>query len=190
MLVDLDDFYDGQHRLDLLYRLKDANPAFRATLFAVPGLCTEEFLDTLPTWLQLAVHGWEHPDPYECSEWTAEQMENLLDWPLVRTHFCRGFKAPGWQISQACYGVLMDHGYWVADQPYNDFRRPAGIRCHLLSPDAGPQGENEHWHGHIQDVCGNGLEETFDLLLERVRAATHFEWISERVTRWKPLVEA
>lgn len=97
----------------------------------------------------------------------------------MRRHFCRGFKAPGWQVSTETLEALGDHGWWAADQPYNDDRRPVGLRVHRL-------GDGDHWHGHIQDVCGNGLQETWDALCARVREASHFEWVSEAAREWRP----
>lgn len=177
MIVDFDDFEEGSHRLDLLWQLKVANPLFRCTLFAIPGKGTPAFWETVPRWCQLAVHGWLHPDSYECAEWTKERTEELLYDPICR-YFVRGFKAPGWQISQGAYEALLENGWWVADQPYNDERRPVGLRVHRL-------GDHDHWHGHIQNVCGNGLEETFDALKDRVKQATHFEWVSEMTSTWR-----
>jgi hypothetical protein len=91
--------------------------------------------------------------------------------------FVCGFKAPGWQISDGCYHALLGADWWLADQPYNDHRRPPGLRVHRL-------GDGDHWHGHIQDVEGNGLAERFPELLERVRAAEGFQFVSEVVQQW------
>lgn len=177
MIIDFDDFSEHNHRLDLLHELKLANPLFRCTLFAVPGLGSDAFWGSLPHWCQLAVHGWLHPDARECEHWSYERTEQLLYDPLCR-FFVRGFKAPGWQISDETYRALKENGWWVADQPYNDERRPIGLRVHRL-------GDNDHWHGHIQNVCDNGLEETFDILRARVQESTHFEWVSEMTKRWR-----
>jgi hypothetical protein len=176
VIVDFDDFDEGNHRLDLLHELKAANPAFRCTLFAVPGNGTDEFWQSVPDWCELAVHGWLHPDPYECSEWSYDRMMTLIEEPIL-WWFQRGFKAPGWQISNGCYEALLERGWWVADQHYNDERRPAGLWIHC-------EGDGDHWHGHIQDVCGNGLEETFPSLLARVKEAASFELVSEVVQPW------
>lgn len=170
MIVDLDDFHASNHGLYLLSRLKEANPAFKATLFAVPALGSAAFWDSIPDWLELAVHGWRHETPVECIDWPREAMEGVI--ASKPAAFVRGFKAPGWQISDGCYEALDEAGWWVADQPYNDDRRPAGLRVHRL-------GDGDHWHGHVQDVCGNGLAECFDVLLARVRAADSFQFISE-----------
>ena len=172
MIVDFDDFHADNHRLDLLYELKEINPKFRCTLFAVPALGTPGFWAAVPEWCELAVHGWKHPDPHECSEWTYERMVELLNEQIVEDWFDHGFKAPGWQISDGCYQALEEYGWWVADQHYNDHRRPASIPFHC-------EGDGDHWHGHIQNVCGNGLEERWDELVERVRRTEAFEFVGE-----------
>jgi hypothetical protein len=174
VIVDFDDFHESNHRLDLLHQLRETNPAFRCTLFAVPGLGSLGFWRDVPEWCELAVHGWLHPDPHECQNWTRERALELLDHPFVTECFTKGFKAPGWQISGGCYQALLERGFWVADQHYNDARRPAGLPVHC-------EGDGDHWHGHIQDVCGNGLEERWDELVDRVRGATHFQYVSEAV---------
>ena len=97
--------------------------------------------------------------------------------------FVEGFKAPGWQISDGCYQACMEAGWWVADHYENDDRRPDGLRAHVL--DTG-----DHWHGHIQNVCGNGLQERFPELLARVREAESFQLISEVVEPWRSRVPA
>lgn len=186
MIVDFDDFAQDNHRLDLLHRLKEANPLFRCTLFAVPGQGSWQFWEQVPRWCELAVHGWEHPDPRECETWTKERMLRLMDAQIVQANFVRGFKAPGWQISDGCYEALAERGWWVADQPYNNDRRPKGLRVHLLSETASSGGDPDHWHGHIQNVMGNGLEETWDVLLGRVAKADSFQLVSEAVQPWNP----
>lgn len=170
MIFDWDDLYPGNDRLDLFAKLKDANPGFRCTVFAVPGLGNDGYWDSLPDWMELAVHGWLHPHPREAEHWTRAQIEWVLDRKPAR--MVEGWKSPGWQISDATYEVLLERGWWVADHPESANRRPNGIRYHEL-------GQGNHWHGHIQDVCGNGLAETFDTVLELVRNADSFELISE-----------
>src|SRR5574338_366816 len=171
MVFDWDDFSEDNHRYDLLLQLKELRPDFRCTLFAVPGLGSEQFWSDVPDWIELAVHDWLHPHPYECSRWSYGRMEALLDHPIVEEFFVQGFKAPGWQISDDCYRVLLDRGWWVADQHLEDKRRPAGLRTYFY--------EDGNWHGHIQDVCGNGLEETWDRVVDMVLNAPSFEFASE-----------
>jgi hypothetical protein len=170
-VFDFDDFSETNHQLDRLEELKRVNPAFRCTLFAVPGLGSNEFWESVPEWCELAVHGWTHADSYECSGWDHERVRALLREPVVNRFFVRGFKAPGWQISDACYDVLLEHGWWVADQHLEDHRRPPGLRTYFY--------EDGGWHGHIQDVCGNGIVETWPRLVQAVRAETDFRFASE-----------
>lgn len=183
MIVDLDDFHDRNHRLDLLEQLRAANPLFRCTLFAVPALCTPAFVGQVPDWCELAVHGWQHGDPPrdggECRAWGYDRMSHLIVW--VERHlrrFANGFKAPGWQISDGCYQALHDHGWWVADQHLEDGRRPKGLLTYLH------EDAPDRWHGHIQNVCGNGLEERFDELRGLVACAESFQFASEAAAAW------
>jgi hypothetical protein len=185
VIFDSDDLYEGHDRLDLLWRLKEANPAFRMTAFAVTYQCPDDYLEALPDWIEVVPHGFFHGDPPldggECAHWGEVQMEALIGVvEHASDRWARGFKAPGWVISDDCYPVLRDHGWWLADQRYNDGRRPAGLRVHC-------EGDGDHVHTHIQDVCGNGLAETFPALLERVRSARTFELVSESVYPWLPV---
>lgn len=179
MIFDWDDFHEGQHRYDLLLHLKDIRPDFRCTMFAVPALGSAGFWEEVPDWIELAVHGWAHGTVYECLHWPYERMEALLDHPIVQEFFTEGFKAPGWQISDGCYRVLLERGWWVGDHPENNDRRPEGLRTNVVGD------LPAHWHGHIQDVCGNGLEETFARVSSAVQLADTFELVSEVVTPWR-----
>jgi hypothetical protein len=171
MIFDWDDYHESNHRLDLLLQLKDANPDFKCTVFAVPGLGSDEFWNSTPSWIELAVHGWKHPHPRESENWTYEQMDEYMN--KVPQFFVNGFKAPGWQISDGSFNWLLDNGWWVADQSYNDDRRPPSLPAYTLKANS--------WHGHIQNDCGNGLEETFAQVLELVTEAESFELVSEVV---------
>jgi len=183
MIFDTDDLHETNHRLDLLERLHDANPAFKMTAFAVPAYCPESFLNSLPEWIEVAVHGWDHggrdcSNAREAENWSYEQAIDVM--LAVPGRFVDGFKAPGWQISDGTYLALEELGWWVADQHYNDDRRPRGISFHC-------EGDGDHVHTHVQNVCDNGLEQLFPLLLARVEAAESFQWISEVV---RPTVTA
>jgi hypothetical protein len=186
VIIDFDDFHEGHHRLDLLGQLHDANPAFVCTLFAPPALGSPSFWEAVPAWCELAVHGWHHgghgcPDPREAQHWSYEQaLDALLGAPV---EFVDGFKAPGWQISDGTYLALQELGWWVADQPYNDWRRPPGIRVHRL-------GDGDHRHYHIGNVCDNGIGENFAGLLKLVTRATEFQFVSEAVQAWHPTAVA
>ena len=102
-------------------------------------------------------------------------MNALLSLP---GRFVEGWKSPGWQISDGTYQALRELGYWCADHPDNNERRPHWLRTHV-------HGTGDHVHTHCQNVCGNGLEEIFPYLLKRVTQATSFQWVSEVVEPWR-----
>jgi hypothetical protein len=158
-IIDADDFHETNNRLDLLFRIKEHIPNFKINLFTVPGLCSDRFLEEMKKldWIDMIPHGWTHPNPIECAKWTYAQSCSYLDRiePLKLTH---GFKAPGWQITDGMYGALLEKGYWVADQPYNNKRRPSELRAYVIDAD-------NKKHYHIQNVCGNGLEERFNEIM-------------------------
>lgn len=165
--IDLDDFSLMNNRLDLLWQLKAMRPDFKMTAFAVPALGTSEFWESVPTWIELAVHGWKHPTPRECEEWDYHTMDKYMR--RVHPRFVHGFKAPGWQISDSSYRWLQRHGWWVADQDYNDSRRPEDLAVYKVTG----------WHGHIQDVCGNGLVESWPQVVRIVNTTKEFRFASE-----------
>jgi peptidoglycan/xylan/chitin deacetylase (PgdA/CDA1 family) len=183
MVFDFDDFGKDEVISDQcqtrdcrkeLETLKKENPKFKVTLFAVPTKMTPQLLiwaKENEDWIELALHGWNHNDNYECSEWTYEQCTRFISDPSFLEHFTRGFKAPGWQISNMCYEALNDAGYWVADQEYNNERRPDDLPTYIV-------GDNSY-HGHTWDCCGNGIIEDWDRLLEKVKKTQNFKFVSE-----------
>ena len=158
-VIDFDDFSEGNHRLDLLWLLWEKHPGFKATLFAPVGLVSCQFARHIRyayPWLDLVPHGALHETARECEDWTYGQSCRYLN--AIGPEWTHGFKAPGWQISDGTYRALAGRGWWVADQTYNNNRRPAGMACYLLdSP--------RKRHHHIQNDCGNGLGECFDDLM-------------------------
>jgi hypothetical protein len=160
---DADDFHAGNTGLELLEHIKARIPGFKITLFTIPGLSSPAFLESVRRaydWIDLCPHGRFHPTNYECLQWTADDARTYLLW-LKWTFgdlFSKGFKAPGWQISNGCYEALEEHGYWCADQSYNDARRPPSLKAYPLDAP-------NKLHFHVQNTCGNGLEESMDRIL-------------------------
>ena len=74
----------------------------------------------------------------------------------------KGFKAPGWQISDGMYQALLEEGYWVADQSYNNERRPKELKAYIL--DSGNK-----IHGHIGHMGGHN-ENEIEYLLDTILA--------------------
>jgi len=163
---------------DALLRFKDANPKFKATLFAVPGEMTQELLnwsEKNADWIELAVHGFYHISNYECEKMTYDEIDDYFHNGLsdiIEYYFVKGFKAPGWQISDSFYDWLKDNKYWVADQDYNDERRPKELPVYKV-------GENSI-HTHTWNCMGNGVYELFDEIMEKIKGKD-FKFVSEVV---------
>lgn len=176
--------HDCRKELDKLHY---ANMNFKVTLFAIPAQMTYELLewcDKNRGWVELAVHGFYHSSNYECSDWTYDDMAEHMA-KIEGNVFVKGFKAPGWQISEGCYNWLNENGWWVADQAYNNHRRPDGIPAYvnqdgnffsIVVDEVNPV---EAWHGHTWNCVGNGIEETFDHVKDLVENATEFKFVSE-----------
>ena len=176
MIFDFDDHHPGNDAMPYMERLKEINPAFKVTLFAVPGLGDDAYWDDHPDWVELAVHGWLHPDPYECVNWSkARMLECMMSRPSA---FVKGFKAPGWQINENIYEALVEIDWWVADQHLEDHRRPQGLRTYFY------EDGDDRWHGHVQNVCDNGIEETWEELVAKVGEAETFLFCSEALIRF------
>ena len=174
VILDLDDAFDGNDRLPLLEELRRQIPQLCVTLFAIPGRCSPEWVQAMQQradWIDIVPHGWMHETNRECQRWTRDQCETALHDAESLGFTTRGFKAPGWQISDGCYVELLSRGYWVADQPYNNARRPAGLRCYLLGEVGGAGGADASQpaaasaasivqiHGHIGHLNGHNANE-------------------------------
>lgn len=156
--IDADDFMEQSNGLHILFRIKARNPDFKINLFTILGRCSDNFIELIRgiDWIDMIPHGWMHDTPRECENWTYEQGIEYLD-KVERHRLTKGFKAPGWQISDGMYKALLDREYWVADQIYNNERRPKGLKAYLLD-------NNNKIHCHIPEVCGNGLLTTEEQL--------------------------
>ena len=155
--VDFDDFNEKNHRLDLLERLHAILPEFKVTLFTIPEPNSIGFLLKVANidWIQMVPHGWKH-SYLECRPWTKERALKYLNMCDDLKVFKKGFKAPYWETSSGLYDALLEKDYWIADHDRNDGIRPFNLRTYKVGTDS--------VHGHIQNVCGNGLEETFEKL--------------------------
>ncbi len=206
MVVDFDDFganhvisdmcqaHDCRDKLDALHY---ANPDFKVTLFTIPFEMTMELAEWCyanKSWVELAVHGFRHTSNFECEKMTydefaknMEMVKNVFDMDL----FVKGFKAPGWQISDECYHWLKDNGWWVADQSYNNERRPQELKAYVnnngqflayTSPFDyldNSADEVEAWHGHTWNCMGNGIYETYEQVEGIIKNAKEFKFVSE-----------
>ncbi len=162
IIVDLDDFCDEYNELGILERIKAKLPQFRVTLFAIPARTSSVLLKRMLSldWVDLVPHGWEHLDNRECEHWDYRQTIECLQRAEDKGFRTKGFKAPGWEISDACYRALLDSGYWVADHPRNTSRRPNGLRYYVHD-------SQRKIHGHMAGSTRNALGHLVPYILAR-----------------------
>jgi hypothetical protein len=196
MIFEFDDFgcnhiisdqcqsHDCRDQLDKLHIL---NPAFKATLFAIPGEMTPELLNWCranSSWIELAWHGFFHTSNYECEKLSYGEFDEQMhsSWAhRFEDYAQRIFRAPGWQISDGVLEWLYDNDWIIADQGYNDMRRPIGAKSYVNYDGVFKvRGETvEAYHGHTWDVGWNGIYEDFDKVSALVKDCKEFKFVSE-----------
>lgn len=176
---------------DQLYRLKDINPDFKATLFAIPAEMTPELLAWCSgnrDWIEVAQHGFLHNSNYECEKMNYNDFDHLMGVfaPVIGRVFKPIFRAPGWQISDDIIRWLQEKGWILCDQGYNDDRRPAYMNAYVnydgqfcVSKKVGNSEDIDAYHGHTWNVGWNGIYEDFDKVADLVKNCKEFKFISE-----------
>jgi len=154
MILSFDDFYEDCPRYDLLFELKIRIPQLKVNLFTILGKCSLEWIAKIKqiSWIDMIPHGWNHDGP-ECEFWTKQEALEYLD-KIEPYELTKGFKAPGYRISNGTYDALLERGYWVADIESNNDRRPDGLLAYRNNTP-------ERIQGHMGKLP-DGLEEKFD----------------------------
>ena len=131
--LDADDFSEENQGWDYLAKIKEEVPNFKISMFTILGQCSDEWVEEMKEydWIDMIPHGWMHETPLKCQKWTYERSKQYLG-SIEHLGLTRGFKAPGWQISDGMYKALLEEEYWVADQPYNNDRRPKDLKVYIL----------------------------------------------------------
>lgn len=173
---------------DQLKRLKELNPKFKATLFAIPAEMTPELLGWVQAnrdWIQLGVHGFFHSSNFECNQMTYDDFGYMMNLfaAVLDKNFVTMFRAPGWQISDGAMEWLKDHDWIIADQAYNDGRRPLGMKKYIYNdPEKTYKIKDklvDAYHGHTWNVGWNGIYEDYDKVEDLVKNCKEFKFITE-----------
>jgi peptidoglycan/xylan/chitin deacetylase (PgdA/CDA1 family) len=193
--VEFDDFSGINHNLGLLEKLKEHFPKFKVTLFTVPWevrfgrnlqesapITLERFKPWCKAvaksgdWMEIALHGLTHA-PMEFAELSFEAAVKRLVVGMKMfenrefENFTKIFKAPQWEISDEAKRAAENMGFIVVENNYYDWN---------LAMDGPKPDSKEPYivHGHIQNECENGLEETFHKIM-KLSPDTEFLFLSE-----------
>jgi predicted deacetylase len=187
IVMDLDDFNDenadnGLRLLDELYAA--SQQTLKCTLFTIPAWTSEHTFARIrnrSSYLQLAVHGWDHRW-MECEAWTYETAQEVLK--RCGEPYQRIFKPPYWRANADVYRALLDAGWAVAEHPDNFEKLPPALRRYVLDS-SHRIGMLHRWqpivqaHGHVGNDCNNGLEEAFESFLVLAKSGKEFAFVSE-----------
>jgi hypothetical protein len=177
----LDDFSVENHRLDLLFTLKNKFPDFKVSLFTIPIDVKNKELSRVALnrikenldWIQIIPHGLYH-NSSEAKKWTYGGFKNVVI-PAIDCAFkkdglsyVKGFKAPHWDWNKEVVQALDDLGWWGAISPKRP-EMPQTKRFYtydysidetlVLSPILRLQ-------GHINPVCKDDLELNMENLMK------------------------
>jgi hypothetical protein len=161
--LDFDDFGETNNRLDWLWMLKKEFPNFKVNLFTIMSDFNDSFTSYIEflDWIQICVHGVEHINNEEVSE---ELLKG--DFPYrgqSKDLIAKIYRAPYWQLSDVMYERLKKLDYKIMLHP-DDPRE--GIKYNWNIKDSPPDLPILYGHGHIQDVCNNGLVEAFENIMK------------------------
>lgn len=177
-IIEADDFQDRYDRngLNFLYYWKAKYPNFKISLFTIPDKTTNEFLASLPNWIEIVIHGFNHESNFECYGWDYDKTKVLMNRVLKDPNYLRIFKAPGWTIypglngypsapedlitkdPTGVYRALTDMQFTIVDRHYNKSVRPEG---QYICIDCNPDIIHMHtWNMMGVDEAGrNGFEQ-------------------------------
>lgn len=204
VIFELDDFGPVNHHLDLLEKLHEHYPQFKCTMFTVPwdiryGVGFKNSAPiTLPKfrpfveainkcdWIEIALHGLTHaPSEFAELSFDATVKRLVVGMKLFENvkvkNFTKIFKAPYWELSTEGKKAAESMGFKVVEDGYYNWN---------LAEDK-PKGnavEPYIMHGHIQDVCDNGLEESMHRIM-KLPPDTEFMFLSEHLGAKKGIYE-
>lgn len=185
LILEYDDFHwkSPENCLDTIYKFVEKYPTIKLSMFTV-ARHSDLWLGKDKEWcakvkdlisngnLQLAIHGlYHHQEEFKHKTYN-EAMTSLVlaesefieeDLPYVKV-----FRGPHWGINQETYNALValnyTHVYTHPDYAslikYN--QDIYNIIYNWNLKDEAPDDEFLIGHGHTHNVCGNGIEETFD----------------------------
>jgi hypothetical protein len=186
--LEFDDLGIDNHRLDLLQTLKEHFPNFKVTMFAIPAHCPDDWTATLPDWIELAFHGDTHSHR-EFENYSLKQTNEYVKKYADKQRFKKIFRAPYWLLSDSAYATLRFFDWKLCLHPEDprksDYTYTWNLKDNLPTTTLDIMCSG---HGHIQPVCGNGLEESFDRIMELPKDA-EFYFVSEVIAQTEALEE-
>lgn len=192
--IELDDFSPVNHNLAILEELRSHFPNFKVTVFTVPWECSfarnaqdtisivskeyKPFVEAVnkADWIEVALHGLTHMQlefsqiSYKGALERVTLGMRMLEEAGIK-NFTKIFKAPQWEVSDEAEQALKDLGFVLVKDGYYNWN---------LADESPKVGAKEPFimHGHIQNVCDNGISERVDRVLS-LPTDTEFLFLSD-----------
>jgi hypothetical protein len=154
-IKELDHYFDGGFRVNLFVSSKLPIPDRRSYAFMVDYL----------------MHGVYH------EEWESPTYKQLYAWQNAKRTMI--YKAPYWQLTDELYERLIERKWRVMLNGEDKNEGRNGIRFNWNIKDN--PSLNNHiliGHGHVQNVCGNGLLESMDRI-KMLPRNTNFKFLKD-----------
>jgi len=133
VIVELDDLWHWNQIPKLILPLKEINPEFRATVFAVPnklgplGKAKDDY-----SFLSFGIHGFEHTH-FECLEWAQPKAEALIQRALDMG-YDPVFKAPNHGLTDEVADACAKLGVALVHNKNNTLKRVEGLKSFYTPP--------------------------------------------------------
>ncbi len=109
-IVSFDDLYDGNDQWEQFLKLHDEIPELKVTFFVIASNLSYTFWKKInQPWCELVYHSDEHTGNW--LTWSKEEAKDRLQFHQY-FNFAKGFKAPGWKMTQNIADAINELGYW------------------------------------------------------------------------------
>jgi|GEM_PF-5536265 len=195
VLLDYDDFFwkEPYNCLTSIDKLLNAIPSLKIMLFTIPYLNKLSLSDNLE-WcnrvryliynnsIRLAVHGTTHSyGEYAAASFESARKGILMSeasFERANLPFIKIFKAPHWQINMNTilaldslqYKYVFVHPDFDCSKLTNLSIKPVAYTHNLKDNLHLDEFSVNRIHGHTHNVCGNGIEETADKLIQTINS--------------------
>lgn len=181
IIASYDDLWEGNDNWSTFEEFHKKFPNFKVTFFVNPGQCSNEFLKKVNVeWAELAYHCQNHSGGFK--HWSKDEAKQYLLKYHTEFNFIKGFKAPGWKITQPLIDACKELGFWIAsintvpvdiDRKYYTFYKKGEG---LLELDTHIQ-----YYGHLQSYnFHENLKELEEYCLQH---DSEFKFISEVIDK-------
>jgi len=113
IVISYDDLWEGNDKWVVFEKFYAKFPKYKVTFFVNPGQCSPEFLKKIKKpWTELVYHAENHTGSH--MKWSKEESKEKLLKYYDKHGFVKGFKGPGWRLSQNIIDACKELGFWIA----------------------------------------------------------------------------